>query len=109
MNNFLGGNSNYDVKASPLVNAVQNAGFPVILSITNFVVMIAILSAGNCSIYGTSRTLAALTGFSQAPKVFSYIDNNGFTLIAFVCSSLFGLLSYIVCAGQETIGKPSHG
>jgi amino acid transporter len=102
---LLGGASSFDVKASPFVIAVQTAGIPAIPSIMNVVVMIAVLSVGNCAIYGASRTLAALADVGQAPKMFSYIDNSGRPLVGILFSSLFGLLSYIVCAGQATMEK----
>lgn len=63
------GNSSVDANASPFVIAIRNAGIEVLPSIFNAVILIAVLSVGNSSVYGSSRTLAALADQGQAPKV----------------------------------------
>ncbi|KAF2741318.1 AAT family amino acid transporter [Polyplosphaeria fusca] len=98
--NLIGASSS-DANASPFVIAVKNAGIKVIPSIMNVVILIAVLSVGNSSIYGSSRTLAALADQGQAPKILGYIDRSGRPLVAILFSSAFGLLSYIVAAGDD--------
>ena len=66
-----------DAVASPFVIAIQNAGIQGLPSVFNAVIMIAVLSVGNSSIYGSSRTLAALAEQTQAPRLFAYIDRQG--------------------------------
>ena len=95
------GSSSSDANASPFVIAVRNAGIGVVPSIMNVVILIAVLSVGNSSIYGSSRTLAALADRGQAPKILGYIDRSGRPLVAIILSSAFGLLSYVVAAGPE--------
>lgn len=68
----------------------------------NVVILIAVLSVGNSSIYGSSRTLAALADRGQAPKILGYIDRSGRPLMSIILSSLFGFLAYIVAAGDDT-------
>jgi amino acid transporter len=68
----------------------------------NVVIMIAVLSVGNSSIYGSSRTLAALADRGQAPKILGYIDRDGRPLVAILFSSAFGFICYIVAAGSDT-------
>ena len=63
---LISGTSNADAKASPFVISIQNAGIMGLDSVMNVVIMIAVLSVGNSSIYGSSRTLAALDG-GQSP------------------------------------------
>jgi amino acid transporter len=48
---------------------MTNAGIKGLPSVFNVVIMIAVLSVGNSSIYGASRTLAALAEQHQAPKI----------------------------------------
>lgn len=96
------GSSSADVNASPFVIAVRNAGISVVPTIMNVVILIAVLSVGNSSIYGSSRTLAALADRGQAPKILGYIDRSGRPLMSIILSSAFGFLSYIVAAGTET-------
>ena len=43
-------------------------------SIFNAVILISVLSVGNSSTYGSSRTIAALASINQAPKIFGYTD-----------------------------------
>ncbi|KAB8290461.1 hypothetical protein EYC80_010892 [Monilinia laxa] len=96
------GSGSTDAKASPFVIAINNAGIKVLPSIMNVVILIAVLSVGNSSIYGSSRTLAALAEQGQAPRMFAYIDRKGRPLIAIIFASIIGLLCYVVAGGQAT-------
>ncbi len=98
---LLNGGSS-DANASPFVIAVKNAGITAVPSIMNVVILIAVLSVGNSSIYGSSRTIAALADRGQAPKIFGYIDNAGRPLVAIIFASLIGLLCFISAAGTNT-------
>lgn len=96
---LLNGTSGADAKASPFVIAIQNAGIAVLPSIMNVVIMIAVLSVGNSSVYGSSRTLAALAVQGQAPSFLGYVDRSGRPLYAIMFASLFGFLAF--CAGSS--------
>lgn len=89
-----GGTSN--TWTSPFVLAIQNAGVGGLPSVFNAVILIAVLSVGNASVYGSSRTLAALADNGQAPKILGYIDRKGRPLVAILFSSSLGCLCYIV-------------
>jgi amino acid transporter len=93
------GEDSKNAKASPFVIAINNASIKVLPSIFNAVILIAVLSVGNSSVYGSSRTLAALADQGQAPKFFSYIDRQGRPLFAIIFASIIGLLCYIVAGG----------
>ena len=95
------GSSSSDANASPFVIAVRNAGISVVPSIMNVVILIAVLSVGNSSIYASSRTLAALADRGQAPAFLGYIDRSGRPLMAILFASAFGFLCYIVAAGSD--------
>lgn len=84
-----------DIKASPFVIAVQNAGIKVVPSIMNAIILISVLSVGNSSTYGATRTLQALAEKGQAPKIFMYIDKRGRPIAVLVVILLLGLISYI--------------
>jgi amino acid transporter len=99
------GSSSNDANASPFVIAVRNAGISVVPSIMNVVILIAVLSVGNSSIYGASRTIAALADRGQAPKILGYVDRSGRPLVAILFASAFGFIAYIVAAGDEIRGK----
>jgi yeast amino acid transporter len=98
------GSSSEDAKASPFVIAINNAGIQVLPSVMNVVILISVLSVGNSSIYGSSRTLAALAEQGQAPRILAYIDRQGRPLVAIITASVFGLLCYVVGGGQTTAG-----
>lgn len=96
------GTASTDAKASPFVIAINNAGISVLPSVMNVVILIAVLSVGNSSIYGSSRTLAALAEQNQAPKILAYIDRRGRPLVSIIVASVLGLLCYVVAGGQKT-------
>jgi len=91
-------------KASPFVVAINNAGISGLPSVMNVVILIAVLSVGNSSIYGSSRTLCALAEQGQAPRIFAYIDRKGRPLVAIITASVLGLLCYVVAGGPDTAG-----
>jgi len=99
---LLSGTSSYDANASPFVIAIQNAGIPVLPHIMNAVILISVLSVGNSSTFGSSRTLAAIAEIGQAPKIFAYIDRRGRPLPALLLALLFGALAYVNCAPVGT-------
>ena len=70
------------IAASPFVIAVSQGGIRVVPHIMNAVVVIAVISVGNSSVYGCSRTLASLAVQGLLPKSMGYIDRGGRPLIA---------------------------
>jgi amino acid transporter len=118
------GSSDTDANASPFVIAIRDGKWPLdsynlsnnqktqlttpltagiagLPSVMNAVILIAVLSVGNSSIYASSRTLAALAEQGQAPKSFGYIDRSGRPLVSILVSSAFGLLCFVVAAGDN--------
>jgi amino acid transporter len=87
--------------ASPFVIAISNAGIRGLPSVFNAVIMIAVLSVGNSSIYGSSRTLAALAEQNQAPKILAYIDRQGRPLVSIAVASTLGLLAFLAGANRD--------
>ncbi|OAP62407.1 hypothetical protein AYL99_04610 [Fonsecaea erecta] len=93
---LLNSGSNANYWTSPFVLAIKNAGVGGLPSVFNAVILIAVLSVGNASVYGASRTMAALADNGQAPKILGYIDRTGRPLVAILVSSALGALCYIV-------------
>jgi amino acid transporter len=91
---LLSGNNAADATASPFVISIVNAGITGLPSVFNAVIMIAVLSVGNSSIYGSSRTLAALAEQKQAPRIFAYIDRKGRPIVSIGVASALGLLGF---------------
>ncbi|TVY92259.1 General amino-acid permease [Lachnellula willkommii] len=94
-----GGSAN--TAASPFVISIQNAGIDVLPSVMNAVILIAVLSVGNSSIFGSSRTLAALADQGQAPKILGYIDRKGRPIIAILVASVLGFIAYAADSSAE--------
>jgi len=70
----------------------------------NAVILISVLSVGNSSTYGASRTLQALAENGQAPQIFTYIDKRGRPLATLILTLLMGLIAYIgVIPGQGPV------
>jgi amino acid transporter len=95
------GSGSYDARASPFVIAINNAGIAVLPSIMNAVILVSVLSVGNTAVYAASRTLQAMASIGQAPKLFTYIDRNGRPVPAVVLSLIFGLLGFLIYAGDN--------
>lgn len=100
---LLSGTASADARASPFVIAIQNASIQVLDSVMNVVIMISVLSVGNSSIYGSSRTIAALAEQNQAPKIFAYIDREGRPLVAVLFASSLGFLAFIAASSKQEI------
>ncbi|KAF2834073.1 amino acid permease [Patellaria atrata CBS 101060] len=98
---LLRGNSNADASASPFVIAITNAGIDGLPSVMNVVIMIAVLSVGNSSIYGSSRTLAALAEQGQAPRFLAYIDRKGRPIVGIAIASILGFLAFIAGSDKQ--------
>ena len=101
---LLGGASFVDAGASPFVIAIESAGATVLPSIMNGVILVSVISVGNSSVFGSSRTLAALAEQGQAPKILAYVDRQGRPLVAILAASTVGFLAYISdVPGQDQI------
>ena len=87
--------------ASPFVIAIHDAGIEVLPSVMNVVILIAVLSVGNSSIFGSSRTLAALADQGQAPRILGYIDRKGRPLVTIGIASSFGFIAYACDSGSQ--------
>ncbi|KAI9729596.1 MAG: glyceraldehyde-3-phosphate dehydrogenase 1 [Cirrosporium novae-zelandiae] len=98
---LISGSSSADAKASPFVIAIENAGIQGLPSVFNVVIMIAVLSVGNSSIYGSSRTLAALADQNQAPKILGYIDRHGRPIVSIAVASALGFLAFLAASDVE--------
>ncbi|KAK9468566.1 amino acid permease/ SLC12A domain-containing protein [Lipomyces arxii] len=98
---LLGASSHVDAAASPFVIAMQGAGLKAFPHVMNAIILIAVLSVGNSSVYGCSRTLASLADLGQAPRFLGYIDRAGRPLAAIGVTAVFGLLGFVCVSPAE--------
>lgn len=89
--------SRHDVgaKASPFIIAIQTAGISGLDSVMNAVILIAVLSVANSSMFGATRTLQALGEQGQAPRIFAFVDRKGRPMVAIGSCFAVGLLAYL--------------
>ena len=98
------GSSSADAAASPFVIALVSHGIKGLPSVVNVVICIAVLSVGNSSVYGCSRTLVALDeqGFAFKWMHLGYIDRAGRPLVGIIITSVFGLLGFLSASDKQT-------
>jgi lysine-specific permease len=63
--------------------------------LVNFVILIAVLSAANASMYSSTRILWYLGKTGQAPKIFTKLNTFSIPLFALIASALVGTLVFI--------------
>lgn len=95
------GASSVDAAASPFVIAIVNGGIAGLPSVINAVILIAVLSVGNASVYATSRSLNSLAEQGMAPKWMGYIDRCGRPLAAIAITDIFGLFAFIAASDSQ--------
>lgn len=101
---LLNGNSSEDITSSPFVIAINNGGIKVLPHIMNAVILVAVVSVGNSSVYGCSRSLASLAVQGLLPKCVAYIDRSGRPLVAIMITNAFGLLGFLASSdNQDTV------
>ena len=92
---------NSGAAASPFVISIQNAGIRGLPSVMNAVILIAVCSVANSSVYGSSRTIASLADQGFAPRICGYIDREGRPLVGVGISLFIGLLCYLAASAHH--------
>ncbi|MEX3505401.1 amino acid permease [Corynebacterium sp. LK2510] len=82
-----------DASESPFTAVLQLANIPGAVGIMEAVIVVALLSACNTQIYGTSRFLHNLAQRGDAPEFFRHTDSRGVPLRGVVVSVLFGFIA----------------
>ncbi|MBP9743340.1 MAG: amino acid permease [Burkholderiales bacterium] len=83
--------NNGNVQESPFTLVFSNYIPGTIASnILNFVILVAILSAANASMYSATRTLWYMAQTNQAPRVFAKITSYGLPIYALIATALVG-------------------
>lgn len=89
---------------SPFVTVFSTLGIPYAADIMNFVIITALLSAGNSGLYSCARMLFSLADEGHAPAAFRKVTRRGVPLLALSVSILGGLAS-LLCSviAPETV------
>lgn len=80
---------------SPFVTVFSSVGIPYAADIMNFVIITALLSAGNSGLFSCARMLYSLSDEGHAPKALKRLTRRGIPLVALSVSMLGGLASLI--------------
>ena len=80
---------------SPFVTVFSAIGIPFAADIMNFVIITALLSAGNSGLFSCARMLYSLADEGHAPQAFRRLTRRGIPLIALSVSMVGGIASLI--------------
>lgn len=80
---------------SPFVTVFSSIGIPYTADVMNFVIITALLSAGNSGLYACARMIFSLADEGQAPAVFRRVTRRGIPLFALSFSMIGGLASLL--------------
>lgn len=80
---------------SPFVVVFSQLGIPYAADIMNFVIITALLSAGNCGLFSCARMLFSLADEGHAPKALGRLTKRGIPMLALCVSMLGGLASLV--------------
>ncbi|KHD85706.1 amino acid permease [Bacillus ginsengihumi] len=93
-----------DIMVSPFTLVFKKAGLAFAASLMNAVILTAVLSAGNSSLYASTRILYAMAKEGQAPKLFGKLNKRGVPVAALVATTVVGLLAFLASIfGDGTI------
>lgn len=91
-----------ETATSPFVLSIKKYGIEALPSIMNVVILIAVLSVANASVFAASRTLCSLAVMGQAPKILTYIDRRGRPIVAILLQLTIGLLCFLAAYSNES-------
>ncbi|EEP76136.1 hypothetical protein UREG_00985 [Uncinocarpus reesii 1704] len=80
---------------SPLTIALNDAGILPAAHLINALIVISVISAGNSSLYVSSRTLLYLGRTGKAPKFVGRTNKAGVPWVALLASNLFACISFL--------------
>ncbi|MGW1026267.1 amino acid permease [Streptomyces sp. NPDC002577] len=83
------------VEKGPYVAALDHLGIPGAGQLMNVVVLVALLSAMNANIYGSSRIAYSLVQRGQGPKALGRVSS-GVPRVAVLCSCVFGFVCVVL-------------
>src|SRR5215207_808125 len=88
--------SSEEILKSPFTIAFERMGIPGAGTLMNFVVLTAVLSVLNSSLYTTSRMLFALTRHNDAPQFLLNTTRRGVPMWAILAGTAFGYVSVVI-------------
>ncbi|KQL55211.1 gamma-aminobutyrate permease [Heyndrickxia shackletonii] len=84
-----------DVMVSPFTLVFKKAGLAFAASLMNAVILTAVLSAGNSSLYASTRMLYSMAKEGQAPRIFAKLNKRGVPVAAVILTCIVGMLAFL--------------
>ncbi|WP_285397395.1 amino acid permease [Lysinibacillus sp. fls2-241-R2A-57] len=84
-----------NVMVSPFTMVFEKAGFAFAASLMNAVILSAVLSAGNSSLYASTRMLYSMAKEGQAPKIFAKLNKRGVPVAGMILTCAVGMLAFL--------------
>lgn len=84
-----------NIMVSPFTLVFQKAGLAFAASAMNAVILTAVLSAGNSSLYASTRMLYAMAKDGQAPRFLMRLNKRGVPIWALLATTVVGALAFL--------------
>ncbi|MBK5502424.1 amino acid permease [Peribacillus sp. TH14] len=84
----------HTIMVSPFTMVFEKVGLAFAASVMNAIILTAVLSAGNSSLYVTSRMLYSMANEGLAPHIFGKLNKRGVPIWGLVVTSLVGMLAF---------------
>jgi lysine-specific permease len=84
-----------NIAISPFTLVFKRAGFALAAAVMNAVILTAVLSAGNSSLYASSRMLWALAREGKAPRIFGKVNRRGVPMNALYVCTIIGFVAFL--------------
>ncbi|MGE6379190.1 amino acid permease [Peribacillus muralis] len=84
----------HTIMVSPFTMVFEKVGLAFAASVMNAIILTAVLSAGNSSLYVTSRMLYSMANEGLAPKIFGKLNKRGVPIWGLIITSLVGMLAF---------------
>lgn len=86
---------NDNIMVSPFTLVFEKAGIAFAASLMNAVILSALLSAGNSSLYASTRMLYSMAKEGQAPKIFAKLNKRGVPVAGMILTCAIGTLAFL--------------
>ncbi|KAI8802566.1 lysine-specific permease [Cladochytrium replicatum] len=87
--------SGYNAATAAFTLAFKRAGLPFGADFMNAVILVAVVSAGNSSLYASTRTLISLSEDGLAPKWLGKVDKRGVPMVGLIITTLIGCIAFL--------------
>lgn len=93
-----------DIATSPFTLVFSMSGLHQAAGLMNFVILIAVLSAGNSGMYASTRMLWFLAKKGHAPRCFARVNRYGVPIYALLVTALVGAFAFLSsCFGDGSV------